>query len=131
VLIEHKITFENDCLTITQRIQAGGSTAQIKQDAPLAQKLLAKTHAESLATFAAQPATQPPPAGGAGDNPGDTGGPGDNPGDTGGPGDNPSDTGGPNAGTAPITLIGPIVLCCRCPKVKDEDADAKPSEKEK
>jgi hypothetical protein len=86
MLIEYKIKFEKDGLTITQRL--GSSAQQAKPDAPVVEHILAESHEQTLAVHAAGPR----PAGN--------------------PADQPSVGTGPDGfGTmAPIILIGPIIL---------------------
>ena len=97
MLVEYKIKFEKDGLTITQRLEPSGSTAQVKPGVPVEGNLLPKLKAEIVAA----PATQPL-AGGD-------------------PTDGPSSGTGPDLGTAPIILIGPIVLCHPHPAKDDKE----------
>ena len=98
MLIEYKIKFEKDGLTITQRLAQSDSTAQVKPGVPVEGTLLPKSQAEIVA-----PPTAKPLQGGN-------------------PGDEPSSGTGPNnLGTAPIILIGPIVLCHPHPAKDDKE----------
>ena len=107
MLIEHKITFQKDGLTITQRVGESVAGSPPNTNILVGDNALKGSFKDSVAARAVKPA-----AGGApGDKPGGGGGPGDKPGGGGGPGDKPGGGGGPDgAGTAPIILIGPIVL---------------------
>jgi hypothetical protein len=86
MVIEYKIKFEKDGLTITQRL--GSSAQQAKPDAPVVEHMLGETHEQSLATRVARPSKGS------------------------GPGDSPDIGTGPDGfgSTAPIILIGPIIL---------------------
>jgi hypothetical protein len=96
MLIEYKIKFEKDGLTITQRVEQSGSTAQVKPGTPVEGNLLPKSKEEIVAA----PATKP--RSGAGPN------------------DETGDTGAGGFGSAPIILIGPIVLCHPHPTEDDK-----------
>jgi len=97
MLIEHKITFQKDGLTITQRVGESVAGSPPNTNILVGDNALKGSFKDSVAARAVKPA-----AGGA---------PGDKPGGGGGPGDKPGGGGGPDgAGTAPIILIGPIVL---------------------
>ena len=92
MLIEYKIKFEKDGLTITQRLEPRAA-APVKPDAPVpggpaVEHILGETHKQSLAAHAARPRK------------------------AGGPGDSPDIGTGPDGfgTTAPIILIGPIIL---------------------
>jgi hypothetical protein len=87
MLIEYKIKFEKDGLTITQRLEPRAS-APVKPDAPTVEHTLGETKEQSVAAHAARPRKAA------------------------GPGDSPDIGTGPDGfgTTAPIILIGPIIL---------------------
>src|SRR5258708_1959860 len=99
MLIEYKIKFENDGLTITQRVEPGASRTQ-----PAKQSVFSGvTHSKHLSrSFAASV------GGGPGDETGTGGGPGDETGTGGGPGDETGTGGGPGSG--PVTILGPFIM---------------------
>ncbi|MDQ2843697.1 MAG: hypothetical protein M3Y72_22185 [Acidobacteriota bacterium] len=106
MLIEYNITFEKDGLTIKQRVDTSASGSQGKVVGAVAENSLKSSFQKSKATN-----TSVPLAGG---------GPGDVPGSGGGPGDVPGSGGGGPVGTAPITIIGPFIMCCPSSDSKKE-----------
>jgi hypothetical protein len=97
MLIEYKIKFEKDGLTITQRLEPRTS-AQVKSDAPVVDHILGETHEQSVAARAARPRKGS------------------------GPSDSPDIGTGPDGfgTTAPIILIGPIILSPPAASADDE-----------
>ncbi len=116
MLIEYNITFEKDGLTIKQRVDTSASGSQGKVVGAVAENSLKSSFQKSKATNTSVPLA----GGGPGDVPGSGGGPGDVPGSGGGPGDVPGSGGGGPVGTAPITIIGPFIMCCPSSDSKKE-----------
>ena len=106
MLIEYKLKFEKNGLTLTQRIEPGTSGSQGNAGTFTEENSLKASFQESKAATA----SGPKPGGGPGDEPGPGGhGPGDDPG-----------PGGSGFGTAPVTIIGPFILCCPSDDSKKE-----------
>lgn len=92
MLIEYKFKFEKNGLTVTQQVGSGASGSYASGGPVVEQNSLRASFRESQAANVARPG-----AGGNGFS-GHLGGGG----------------GRPSSGTAPVTLIGPFIMCCPC-----------------
>jgi hypothetical protein len=91
MLIEYNFKFEKNGLTVTQRVGPGGASGSPRASGGVVeQNALKASFRESRQASAAKPRSG--------------GGPGGNIGGNGG--------GPPDSGTAPVTFIGPFVMCC-------------------
>lgn len=110
MLIEYKVKYDKDGLTITEKIEGGSSGNQPKPGAPIVAKSLAANFEESQ-TASAGTSTL-----GGGPNPSDIGG-----------GPNPRDVGGAGAGlgSGPVTIIGPFIFLCPHHHAAKDDPEVK------
>ena len=110
MLIEYKFKFEKNGLTIVQQVGSGASDSHAILGHIVEQNSLSASYQESLAENAAGPKA----GGGNGRTPGGGGGNGRIPGGGGGL---------PASGIAPVTFIGPFIMCCPHDDAKKEDKE--------
>ena len=109
MLVEYQLKFEKNGLTITQRVEPSVSGGQTSRSTFAEQNYLRASFQESKKagtdTAPLRPATSPSAGGGGPVGPPNSGG--------GGPVGPPNSGGGPTGfGTAPVTFIGPFIMCC-------------------
>ena len=98
MLIEYKVKFEKDGLTITQQVKQDSSRVQAKPAAPVKQNALGASLQESQT-----PGIASRQAGGGPDEQDPGGGP-----------DEQDPGGTPATGGGPMTIIGPFIFLCPC-----------------
>ena len=96
-MIEYKFKFEKNGFTLTQQIEPGASDSKATGKALVEANALKASFEESKQTKAAQPKSGGGPNGEVGSGGGPNGEVG---------------SGGGGFGTAPVTIIGPFVMCC-------------------
>ena len=107
MLIEYQFKFEKNGLTLKQRIEPSASGSSGNGEVFVEANALRASYQEcgQASTAESQPSIAQPKSGG-------------------GPADDPSSGGGPTGfGTAPVTFIGPFIMCCPCDDSKKEKKD--------